>query len=115
MVAFKVAHRIALYNVHCTGHLKFVDFGTAKDFIHTDLNGPEFVGMLPILPVPADCHIPLIFALHIFFFVAGTPEYLSPSTVRSMPSSSARNTFKLAGWGGVPVNLPVAAGSHTVP
>lgn len=46
MVAFKVAHRIALYNVHCTGHLKFVDFGTAKDFIHTDLNGPEFVGML---------------------------------------------------------------------
>lgn len=29
-----------------TGHLKFVDFGTAKDFIHTDLNGPEFVGTL---------------------------------------------------------------------
>jgi hypothetical protein len=26
------------------GHLKFVDFGTAKDFIQTDLNGPEFVG-----------------------------------------------------------------------
>jgi len=26
------------------GHLKFVDFGTAKDLIQTDLNGPEFVG-----------------------------------------------------------------------
>jgi len=31
------------------GHLKFVDFGTAKDFIHTDLNGPEFVGTSYIL------------------------------------------------------------------
>ena len=27
-----------------TGHLKFVDFGTAKDFLQPDLNGPEFVG-----------------------------------------------------------------------
>ena len=33
-----------------------MDFGTAKDFLLTDLNGPEFVG---------------------------TPEYLSPSTVRN--------------------------------
>jgi len=38
------------------GHLKFVDFGTAKDLVQTDLNGPEFVG---------------------------TPEYMSPSTVGS--------------------------------
>jgi 3-phosphoinositide dependent protein kinase-1 len=36
------------------GHLKFVDFGTAKDMIQTDLNGQEFVG---------------------------TPEYMSPGTV----------------------------------
>eukprot|EP00605_Chrysophyceae_sp_TOSAG23-4_P000136 GSChrysophyteH1.ASY1.ANO1.155.1 assembled CDS len=38
------------------GHVKFVDFGTAKDLVQTDLNGPEFVG---------------------------TPEYMSPSTVGS--------------------------------
>lgn len=30
--------------VSVAGHLKFVDFGTAKDYIQTDLNGPEFVG-----------------------------------------------------------------------
>jgi 3-phosphoinositide dependent protein kinase-1 len=38
------------------GHIKYVDFGTAKDLFQTDLNGPEFVG---------------------------TPEYMSPSTVSS--------------------------------
>lgn len=38
------------------GHLKFVDFGTAKDLIETDLNGPEFVG---------------------------TPEYMSPGMIRN--------------------------------
>ena len=27
-----------------TGHLILIDFGTAKDLIQTDLNGPEFVG-----------------------------------------------------------------------
>jgi len=27
--------------IDCNGHLKFVDFGTAKDFFLTDLNGPE--------------------------------------------------------------------------
>lgn len=26
------------------GHLKIIDFGTAKDLIQTDLNGPDFVG-----------------------------------------------------------------------
>ena len=26
------------------GHLKLIDFGTAKDLLMTDLNGPEFVG-----------------------------------------------------------------------
>ena len=40
------------------GHLKIIDFGTAKDLVEVDLNGPEFVG---------------------------TPEYMSPSTVRSKP------------------------------
>lgn len=38
------------------GHLKFVDFGTAKDLVQVDLNGPEFVG---------------------------TPEYMSPLAVGS--------------------------------
>jgi serine/threonine protein kinase len=36
------------------GHIKFVDFGTAKDMVQVDLNGQEFVG---------------------------TPEYMSPGTV----------------------------------
>ena len=35
-----------------------VDFGTAKDLVHRELNGPEFVG---------------------------TAEYMSPSTVASKP------------------------------
>ena len=26
------------------GHLKIIDFGTAKDLIYTDLNGPDLVG-----------------------------------------------------------------------
>ena len=39
-----------------SGHLKFVDFGTAKDLVQTDLNGPEFVG---------------------------TPDYMSPLAVSS--------------------------------
>ena len=38
------------------GHLKLVDFGTSKDLIDTDLNGPEFVG---------------------------TPDYMSPQTLKS--------------------------------
>lgn len=37
------------------GYLKFVDFGTAKDFLEPNLNGPEFVG---------------------------TPEYMCPGTVK---------------------------------
>lgn len=41
-----------------TGHIKMVDFGTAKDMIQTDLNGPEFVG---------------------------TAEYMSPLAVNSKP------------------------------
>lgn len=40
------------------GHVKLIDFGTSKDLLETDLNGPEFVG---------------------------TPEYMSPQTVKSIP------------------------------
>ena len=40
------------------GHVKLIDFGTAKDLMETDLNGPEFVG---------------------------TPEYMSPQTLASKP------------------------------
>lgn len=43
------------------GYLKFVDFGTAKDLIEVDLNGPEFVG---------------------------TPEYMCPGTVNVKRSST---------------------------
>ena len=43
------------------GHLKFIDFGTAKDLLETDLNGQEFVG---------------------------TPEYMCPQTVSSKKTSN---------------------------
>jgi serine/threonine protein kinase len=33
-----------VYDFIHTGHLKLVDFGTCKDLINKDLNGPEFVG-----------------------------------------------------------------------
>ena len=45
--------------VSSNGHLKLIDFGTAKDLVNTDLNGPEFVG---------------------------TPEFMSPETVKSKPA-----------------------------
>jgi len=43
------------------GHVKVIDFGTAKDLVTTDLNGPEFVG---------------------------TPEYMSPEMVTGSPPTS---------------------------
>lgn len=45
--------------VTTNGHLKFIDFGTAKDLINRDLNGQDFVG---------------------------TPEYMSPETVYVKPA-----------------------------
>jgi len=39
------------------GHVILIDFGTAKDLIVTDLNGPEFVG---------------------------TPDFMSPEAVREL-------------------------------
>jgi 3-phosphoinositide dependent protein kinase-1 len=42
-----------------TGHLLVIDFGTAKDLLQTDLNGPEFVG---------------------------TPDFMSPEAVRGSAS-----------------------------
>ena len=43
------------------GHLKVIDFGTAKDMVEPDLNGPEFVG---------------------------TPEFMAPEMVDSKPPAT---------------------------
>ena len=43
------------------GHVKLIDFGTAKDLKDTDLNGPEFVG---------------------------TPEFMAPEMVESLASTA---------------------------
>jgi serine/threonine protein kinase len=51
-----------------SGHLKFVDFGTCKDLISTDLNGQEFVG---------------------------TAEYMSPEVVESKPSGPETDLWSL--------------------
>ena len=51
-----------------SGHLKFVDFGTAKDLLMPDLNGPEFVG---------------------------TPEYMSPQTIKSQVAGPAVDLWAL--------------------
>ena len=45
-----------------------MDFGTAKDLVQTDLNGPEFVG---------------------------TAEYMSPETVKSKPCGIAVDLWSL--------------------
>jgi len=55
---------------HIIGHLKLIDFGTAKDLIQTDLNGPEFVG---------------------------TPEYMSPNTVSSAKHSTIESDLWAVG------------------
>jgi len=44
-----------------SGHVKLIDFGTAKDLVDTDLNGPEFVG---------------------------TPEFMAPEMVDSARTTS---------------------------
>jgi len=36
-----------------TGHLVLIDFGTAKDLVQRDLNGPEFVGTPDFMPPEA--------------------------------------------------------------
>lgn len=50
------------------GRLKFVDFGTCKDLLVTDLNGQEFVG---------------------------TAEYMSPEVVQSKPSGPETDLWSL--------------------
>jgi serine/threonine protein kinase len=51
-----------------SGHLKYVDFGTAKDMVETDFNGPEFVG---------------------------TPEYMSPTVVSGKASGPEGDLWSL--------------------
>jgi serine/threonine protein kinase len=50
------------------GHIKLVDFGTAKDMVHTELNGPEFVG---------------------------TAEYMSPEAIGSKPCGPESDLWAL--------------------
>jgi len=50
------------------GHVKLIDFGTVKDLIDTDLNGPEFVG---------------------------TPEFMSPQAVLSLECGKESDLWAL--------------------
>ena len=51
-----------------SGHVRVVDFGTAKDIIDWDLNGPDFVG---------------------------TAEYMSPTTIDGKPSGAEADLWSL--------------------
>jgi serine/threonine protein kinase len=51
-----------------SGHLKLVDFGTCKDLVHTEFNGPQFVG---------------------------TAEFMSPETIRSQKTGPATDLWSL--------------------
>ena len=53
------------------GHVILIDFGTAKDLIVTDLNGPEFVG---------------------------TPDFMSPEAVKEPKEGSAGSDFTVDLW-----------------
>ena len=53
------------------GHVILIDFGTAKDLVHTDLNGPEFVG---------------------------TPDFMSPEAVREFDKSGRGCDFTADLW-----------------
>jgi serine/threonine protein kinase len=53
------------------GHVILIDFGTAKDLIVTDLNGPEFVG---------------------------TPDFMSPEAVKEPKEGSAGSDFAVDLW-----------------
>jgi serine/threonine protein kinase len=51
------------------GHLKVIDFGTSKDLVDADLNGPEFVG---------------------------TAQYMSPQAVNSQPQGREADLWAMA-------------------
>ncbi|EED93090.1 predicted protein, partial [Thalassiosira pseudonana CCMP1335] len=53
------------------GHVVLIDFGTAKDLVYTDLNGPEFVG---------------------------TPDFMSPEGVREFDKSGHGCDFTADLW-----------------
>ena len=54
-----------------SGHVVLIDFGTAKDLIQTDLNGPEFVG---------------------------TPDFMSPEAVREFDKGGSGCDFTADLW-----------------
>mmetsp|Transcript_5435 Transcript_5435/g.11803 ORF Transcript_5435/g.11803 Transcript_5435/m.11803 type:complete len:939 (+) Transcript_5435:101-2917(+) len=55
----------------CGGHVVLIDFGTAKDLIFTDLNGPEFVG---------------------------TPDFMSPQAVKEFEKGGEGCDFTADLW-----------------
>ena len=62
------------------GHLKLIDFGTAKDMVDTDLNGPE-VSISVETETPVTWYTPRTFSTSSQF--VGTPEFMSPECVKS--------------------------------
>lgn len=97
--------------IAASGHIVLIDFGTAKDLIRTDLNGPDFVGECDLLLFLKFLHLfckkvsPFLFSP----VTIGTPDFMPPEAVRgtddASPTSGADHTADLWGLGSVAFQL----------